>query len=333
MTWQHLLPLIFLGLMGFALLVYVVLDGFDLGVGLLLRLTREDAERDTMIASIGPFWDANETWLVLGVGLLLVAFPHAQGEVLGRLYLPVAVMLIGLILRGVAFDFRVKAQDSHKPLWNNAFFVGSLVASLAQGWMLGRYITAFNESAAALGFAWLIALALPAAYLLLGAGWLLWKTEGALQMRAAGWARASLPPVIAGVLAISLSTPIVSPAIFERWFSLPEFIGLLPVPLATAAAFIALWQLLKKPERVTGHLCWLPFMLTMMLIVLAFLGLAYSIYPWIIIDRIDVWHAAASTEALVVLLIGAGITIPAILAYTVFVYRVFRGKTRGLSYG
>jgi len=333
MTWQHTLPLIFLGLMGFALLVYVLLDGFDLGVGMLLQLTKEDSQRDTMIASIGPFWDANETWIVLGVGLLLVAFPHAQGEVLGRLYLPVAIMLIGLILRGVAFDFRVKAQDTHKPLWNNVFIIGSLVSSLAQGWMLGRYITAFSENFAALGFAALIAFALPAAYLLLGAGWLLWKTEGDLQLRAARWARAALPLVIAGVVAISLSTPFVSPAIFARWFSLPEFIGLLPVPLATTAAFVALWQLLKKPERVTGRLCWLPLVLTMLLIVLAFLGLAYSIYPWVIIEQIDVWQAAASTESLVVLLIGAGITVPAILGYTVFVYRVFRGKTRGLSYG
>ncbi len=333
MTLQNILPILFLGLMGFALLLYVVLDGFDLGVGMLLRVTGEDSERDMMIASIGPFWDANETWLVLGVGLLLVAFPHAQGEVLGRLYLPVAIMLIGLILRGAAFDFRVKAQDAYKPLWDAAFSIGSLVAALAQGWMLGRYVAGFAESRSALAFAAVIALALPASYLLLGASWLLMKTEGALQTRAAGWARAALPLVILGVGAISITTPIVSPAIFARWFSLPEFIGLLPVPLASAAAFVALWQLLRRPQGVTGALCGLPFALTLLLIVLAFLGLAYSLYPWLVIERINVWQAAASTETLVVLLIGVSVTIPAILGYTVFVYRVFRGKTRALSYG
>ena len=172
------LPVVFLALMGISMLAYVVLDGYDLGVGILLRRV-EDGEKDIMISSIGPFWDANETWLVLGVGILLVAFPMAHGVILGELYLPVALMLLGLILRGVAFDFRVKARAAHKHLWNNAFYAGSVLASFSQGVMLGLYITGFKNGWAEYGFAIITGLCLCAGYALLGAGWLIMKTEGA----------------------------------------------------------------------------------------------------------------------------------------------------------
>ena len=188
MNWAESLPVIFMALMGLAMLAYVVLDGYDLGVGLLLPRAG-DAEKDTMIASIGPFWDANETWLVLGVGILLIAFPKAHGMVLTAMYLPVALMLVGLILRGVAFDFRVKARDDHKPLWNRAFFAGSGLAAVAQGWMLGHYITGLQSGGWYDAFAAATALLLPAAYVLLGATWLIMKTEGDLQRRARDWAR------------------------------------------------------------------------------------------------------------------------------------------------
>jgi cytochrome bd ubiquinol oxidase subunit II len=175
MSFDQSLPLIFVALMGLSMLVYVLSDGYDLGVGMLLpRAT--DAEKDTMVASIGPFWDANETWLVLGVGILLIAFPKAHGLVLTELYLPVTLMLVGLVLRGVAFDFRVKAHDSHKAAWNGLFFGGSLLASMAQGWMLGRYVSGFGEGWNYPLFAAAIALTLPAAYVLLGAVWLVMKT-------------------------------------------------------------------------------------------------------------------------------------------------------------
>ncbi|MEP6506323.1 MAG: cytochrome d ubiquinol oxidase subunit II, partial [Betaproteobacteria bacterium] len=186
MTFDQSLPVIFMVIMGLALLTYVILDGYDLGVGLLMpRATL--AQKDTMIASIGPFWDANETWLVLGVGMLLIAFPKAHGMVLGALYMPVAFMLIGLILRGVAFDFRVKAQASHQAMWNRLFALGSAIASMAQGWMLGRYVTGLHDGWQFDAFAAAIALALPAAYVLLGACWLIMKTEGELQERAIAW--------------------------------------------------------------------------------------------------------------------------------------------------
>jgi cytochrome d ubiquinol oxidase subunit II len=331
-SFDHALPVIFLGLMGFAMLMYVVLDGYDLGVGMWLpRATT--GEKDVMVASIGPFWDANQTWLVLGVGILLIAFPVAQGVVLTALYLPVAMMLVGLIMRGVAFDFRVKARDDHKPLWNRIFSVGSALAAAAQGWMLGRYITAFDDGAVAWSFALLIAVTLPASYLLLGACWLIMKTEGELQRKAVRWARLMFLPLVAGIGAISLATPIVSPIVRARWFTLPEFIALAPIPLTTLAALGALWLLLRRPERVLGASCWVPFALVVGVFILAATGLAYSLYPYVVLDRLTVWEAASSPAALKVILIGVAISVPAILGYTAYAYWVFRGKARALTYG
>ncbi len=333
-AWQghEWLPLLFMGLMGLALLLYVVLDGYDLGVGMLMGLAPE-IHKDRMVASIGPFWDANETWLVLGVGLLLVAFPKAQGLILNALYLPVTLMLLGLMLRGVAFDFRVKVQAQWKPLWNLAFSAGSLLASLAQGWMLGRYITGFAAGWGYQLFAALIALALCAAYLLLGAGWLLMKAEGGLQGLAQRWAKRAWPAVVLGLVLVSLATPWVSQAVRERWFQLPQLIALLPIPLVTGLALLALRANLNS-SRVLGKLCWLPFALTVLVMLMGFFGLAYSLYPYVLIERMTVWQAAAAPKSLQFILVGALLTVPVILAYTVFAYRVFWGKSSGeLSYG
>ena len=330
MNWATALPVVFLGLMGLAMLVYVVLDGYDLGVGLLLHRA-SDEHKDTMIASIGPFWDANETWLVLGVGILLIAFPKAHGMVLTALYLPVALMLIGLILRGVAFDFRVKAQDRHKPLWNLSFFAGSGIAATSQGWMLGRYITGFAPGWEFQAFAAVIALLLPAAYVLLGAGWLLMKTEGELQREAVRWARIAWPPVVLGMGLISLATPWVSPTVRERWFSMPEFIALLPIPLTTVAA-LGLARAVLNSREVLGRLCWVPFAMVVGVFMLGAIGLAYSLFPYVVIDRLTIWQAASATESLAVIAIGCAITVPTIVGYTVWSYRVFWGKARELSY-
>jgi cytochrome d ubiquinol oxidase subunit II len=330
MSFDQMLPVIFMALMGLAMLAYVVLDGYDLGVGLLLPRA-SDAQKDTMIASIGPFWDANETWLVLGVGILLIAFPKAHGMVLGAVYLPVALMLVGLILRGVAFDFRVKAQDSHKPLWNRAFFAGSGLAATAQGWMLGAYVTGLKPGWHYSAFSAAIALELPAAYVLLGACWLILKTEGELQRRALLWARLAWGPVVLGMGLISVATPWVSATVRERWFSMPEFIALLPIPLITVLTLAGLRVLLGN-ERALGRMCALPLMLVVLVFVLGFFGLAYSLYPYVVIDRLTLWQAASSPEALKVILIGTVITVPAIAGYTVFAYRVFGGKTRDLKY-
>ena len=330
MSFDHILPVIFMALMGVSMLTYVVLDGYDLGVGLLIpRAT--DAQKDLMIASIGPFWDANETWLVLGAGILLIAFPKAHGMVLTALYLPVALMLIGLILRGVAFDFRVKARDEHKHLWNKAFFAGSGLASVSQGWMLGHYITGLGSGWQYELFAAAIALALPAAYVLIGAGWLIMKTEGELQAHAVKWARIAWPPVVIGIGLISLATPWVSATVRERWFSMPAFIALLPIPATTLAALVLL-RLSLNWNRVRGSLCWVPFVLMVVVFVLGFLGLAYSIYPFVVMDRLTLWHAASAPGSLKVILVGVAVTVPMIAAYTVFAYRVFWGKAGELSY-
>ena len=330
MTFDTMLPVIFMALMGISMLVYVVSDGYDLGVGMLMHRAT-DAEKDVMVASIGPFWDANETWLVLGIGILLVAFPKAHGLVLGELYLPVTLMLIGLTLRGVAFDFRVKAKDTHKQTWDRLFFAGSLLASVSQGWMLGRYISGFGEGWNYPLFAGAIAIALPMAYALLGAAWLVMKTEGELQERAVGWARTAWGPMVAGMVLISMDTPWISATVRERWFALPEIIALMAIPLVTGIALLTV-RVLLKTQIVRGPLCWLPFVLLIGVFVLGFLGLAYSIYPFVVIDKLTIWQAASSPAALKVILFGVCISVPAIAGYTVFSYRVFRGKTGELKY-
>jgi len=330
MSFDAMLPVIFMAIMGVAMLVYVVSDGYDLGVGMLMHRAT-DAEKDVLIASIGPFWDANETWLVLGVGILLVAFPKAHGLVLGELYLPVALMLVGLTLRGVAFDFRVKAKDTHKKSWDRLFFAGSTLAAVSQGWMLGRYVSGFGTGWNYPLFAAAIAVALPMAYVLMGATWLVMKTEGALQERAVQWARIAWAPMVGGLVLISMATPWVSATVRERWFSLPEFIALMAIPLMCGVSLLAVRALLGT-RHVRGAVCWLPFVLLVLVFVLGFLGLAYSIYPYVVLDRLTIWQAASSPEALKVILIGTCISVPAIAGYTVFSYRVFRGKTSELKY-
>ena len=332
LTLANALPLAFMAIMGLALLAYVILDGYDLGVGILLPFA-SNAEKDVMVSSIGPFWDANETWLVLGVGVLLICFPMAHGIVLTALYLPVAIMLLGLTLRGVAFDFRVKARDSHKATWNRLFAGGSLVTTMAQGWMLGAYVTGFQNDARGLLFSAGIALTLPAAYAMLGVGWLLMKTDGELQYKAARWGQRVLWPTGFALLGISLATPLVSQTVFAKWFVLPELFALLPIPLACVAAFFAIRHVLASPRVVQAGYGWIVFVATVVIFVLAFFGLAYSIYPYIVIDRLTVWDAASATESLVVIGIGVAITLPVIIVYTVFMYRVFWGKARELTYG
>ena len=325
------LPLFFVFAMGLALLIYVILDGYDLGIGLLLPLAAEE-EKDIMIASIGPFWDATETWLVLGIGVLLIAFPDAHGLVLTSLYIPVTLMLIGLVMRGVAFDFRVKAGEEHRRMWNFIFFLGSLIASFCQGWMLGDYITGLSSSTVSTLFSVLIALTLPALYIMLGAAWLLIKTEVELFDKAARWARVAILQMGAALLLISIATPLVSAEIAAKWFTLPNAISLAPIPLITAMIFISLaWLLFREHAlRLARH--WVVYAGLVLICLLSALGLAYSIFPEIVIGRMLIWEAAASVDSLLFIFVGTVITLPAIIAYTVYVYRVFGGKATHLSY-
>ncbi|MBK6739239.1 MAG: cytochrome d ubiquinol oxidase subunit II [Haliea sp.] len=328
---EQFLPVFFVMAMGLALLLYVILDGFDLGVGLLLPQATEP-EKDIMIASIGPFWDANETWIVLGIGILLIAFPKAHGIILTALYIPVTLMLFGLILRGVAFDFRVKAGSAHKQLWNRMFFLGSLIASMSQGWMLGAYITGLESGLTSVLFAALIALTLPALYVMLGAGWLLVKTEGELFDKAVSWGRRALPSMGFALILVSIATPIVSSEIAARWFTLPSAIGLLPIPVSCLVAYFALYHLLKRPDFIRTSNNWVVYALLILICLMAALGLAYSIYPDIILGRMDLYEAAAATDSLRFIFYGVAITLPVILFYSAYVFWVFRGKATDLSY-
>lgn len=331
MDWHTILSYVFLGILAFSVTVYAILDGFDLGVGMLMPRAEKD-EQNTMIASIGPFWDANETWLVLVVGVLFIIFPSAHSLILGNLYLPVTFMLVAIMVRGVAFDFRVKARPQHQPLWNTSFYVASMVIALMQGWMLGRYVTGFQTGAIDYLFSLGIALSAPAIYVLLGATWLLAKTEGDLQLKAQYWANQAWYPVVMCLVLLSLVTPYVSATVFNRWFSMPNVLLLAPIPLITAFALIYSKRLLQC-KSIAQKKTWQPFMLSVVAMVLTALGLGISLFPYVVIDQLTVTQASTSTPTMVVTLIGVAITMPMIIGYSIFAYWVFRGKAKDLVYG
>lgn len=324
------LPLVFMVLMGIAVLAYVVLDGYDLGVGMLMPAATE-AEQSVMVSSIGPFWDANETWLVLGVGILLSAFPVAHGIVLGALYLPVVAMLVGLMLRGVAFEFRMKAHGWHRELWNWLFWGGSFLASFCQGLMLGRYVTGFEAGFGYWLFAILVGASLCGGYVLMGATWLILKTEGALQQKAVAWALWGLAWVALGVGLVSLATPLVSETVSDKWFDFPRTLWVMVLPAATLAAGAWLWRATLAVRHGSSRHA-RPFMAAALIFALAFVGLAYSLYPYVVIDRLTIWEAAAPHSGLVALAVGTAIVLPFIAAYTVLSYRIFGGKARAGLY-
>lgn len=331
LDWPTLLPLIFAGLMGLAILIYVVLDGFDLGIGILFAVA-EPEEQDRMVAAIGPFWDANETWLVLAVGLLLVAFPMAHGVILTALYLPVFVLLVGLILRGVAFDFRAKVPSHRKHRWNKLFFAGSLIASLAQGYMLGVYVLGLAAGPAAMAFGALVAVCLAAAYAAMGAAWVIYKTEGDLQKKAVLWLRNTLVVTALGMAAVSLATPFASPRIFDKWFIFPEMLYLSPLPILSALLFLWLWRqtfVLPKPDDRHSLV---PFLTLAGIFALGFAGLAWSFYPFVVPDKLTIWQAASAPESLAIILVGTAVVLPIIIFYSFYAYSVFAGKAEDLRY-
>jgi cytochrome d ubiquinol oxidase subunit II len=325
------LPWAFAALMGLSILIYVVLDGFDLGVGILFPFATP-AERDRMVASIGPFWDANETWLVLAVGILLVAFPAAHGAILTALYLPVTVMLIGLILRGVAFEFRAKAPGLHKPWWDRAFLAGSLMTALSQGFMLGLYIMGLEWTLATAAFAGLTAVFLTVSYSFIGAAWVILKTDGALQWKAIDWARGGLWGLVLGMGAVSLATPFVSDRIHDKWFGWPQTALLAPLPLLSGAVILALWVTLRRLPLAGDRRAWVPFAGATALNILGFCGMAYSFYPYVVPERMTIYEAANAPDSLWIILIGTLFVLPVIIVYSVLSYVIFRGKATKLSY-
>jgi cytochrome bd ubiquinol oxidase subunit II len=325
------LPLVFMVLMGASVLAYVVLDGYDLGVGMLMPAASRE-EQSVMVSSIGPFWDANETWLVLGIGILLSAFPGALLEVLGGLYLPAVAMLVGIMLRGVAFELRMKAHGWHRELWNWLFWAGSFLASFCQGLMLGRFVTGFQPGFGYWLFAIVVGASLCGGYVLLGATWLILKTEGDLQRKSIAWARWGLLWVALGVGLVSLATPLVSETVRSRWFDFPRTLGVMLLPAATLAAGLWLWHATGAVRDGRAERHGRPFAAAAIIFVLAFLGLAYSIYPYIVIDRITIWQAAAHPSGLKALLVGAAIVLPFIAGYTILSYRIFGGKAKAGLY-
>jgi cytochrome bd ubiquinol oxidase subunit II len=331
MTMALDLPFIFAALMGVSILVYVILDGFDLGVGILFPFATPD-ERDRMVASIGPFWDANETWLVLAIGLLLVAFPVAHGAILTQLYLPVTLMLIALILRGVAFEFRAKAPAGHKRAWDFSFWFGSMLTGMTQGFMLGMYVMGLSWTWWHIAFAMLTGIFLTVAYSFIGATWVILKAEGALQAKAITWARDGLWGVVLGMGAVSMATPFVSSRIFDKWFSWPQMLWLAPLPIISALLIALIWWTLRRLPLENDRRAWLPFVATSLLFTLGFAGMAYSFFPFIVPEAITIYEAAAAPESLWIILVGTLIVLPMIAAYSAFSYFIFRGKATSLSY-
>ena len=333
MEWY--LPLIWAALIGVAVAMYVILDGFDLGIGILFPFAKSERERDQMVASIAPFWDGNETWLVLGGGGLWVAFPQAYAVIMPALYLPVIVMLLGLIFRGVAFEFRHVAEKS-KVYWNIAFAAGSIVAALAQGVILGGLIQGIkvqNGAFAGGAFDWatpfaaLCAIAVATGYALLGATWLVMKTEGAVTQRAREQAKWLLLGVLGFMALVSLWTPLAFDRIAARWFSTPNIYFLWPVPIVTVVVALAAWQWLLSGRTV------LPFLAVIALFLLGYLGLVISNFPYLVPPSLTVWQTAAVPASQIFMLIGTLILLPIILGYVVFIYWIFRGKVReGESY-
>ena len=328
MEWY--LPVIWAALIGTAVALYVILDGFDLGVGILFPFAKNDRERDQMVSSIAPFWDGNETWLVLGGGGLWVAFPRAYAVVMPALYLPVIVMLLGLIFRGVAFEFRTVAETSKK-YWNAAFAGGSTVAALMQGLILGGLVQGIKvENGEFAGgafdfatpFALLCALGVTAGYALLGATWLVMKTEGPVADRARAHAKWLLLGVLGFMGIVSLWTPLAIPRIAERWFSTPNIFFLWPVPVVTALVALMTWRWLDAGREIP------PFLATIVLFMLGYLGLAISTFPYLVPPSLTVWQTAAAPASQVFMLIGTVALLPIVLGYVVFVYWLFRGKVR-----
>jgi cytochrome d ubiquinol oxidase subunit II len=323
------LSLIWALIIAFSVMMYVVMDGFDLGIGMLYPFFREREDRDVMMNTVAPIWDGNETWLVLGGAGLFAAFPLAYSVVLSAVYLPLIFMLIGLIFRGVAFEFRFKASEHWRHVWDKAFIGGSLVATLAQGVVLGTFIEGLpvrDGQFAGGSLDWLApfpifcGVGLVVAYCLLGCTWLIMRTEGPLQERMHDLARPLALVLLVVIGIVSLWTPLAHEAIAQRWFSLPNLFWFLPVPLLVLLTF---QQLLRSVANYDNAK---PFVLTLVLIFLGYAGLGISLWPHIVPPSITFWDAAAPPQSQGFTLVGALLIIPFILAYTAWSYYVFRGK-------
>jgi cytochrome d ubiquinol oxidase subunit II len=321
-------------IIAFAVFAYVVMDGFDLGIGILFPAFAVGEERDQAMNSIAPVWDGNETWLVLGGGGLLAAFPLAYAIILPATYPLIIAMLLGLVFRGVAFEFRWR-DPGHRAFWDLAFSGGSLVAALSQGMILGAILQGVvveDRAYAGSWFDWLTpytlltGIGVAAGYALLGMTWLVWKTEGETQARAYRLAFRAAFATLALLVAVSLYTPALDAGYFDRWFTMPNFIFASQVPLLTAIIAGALFYTLKKRREAA------PFFLALAIFLLGMLGLGVSMWPYVVPHEVTIWDAAAPERSQVFMLVGVAITMPLIIAYTGWAYWVFRGKVGSEGY-
>jgi cytochrome bd ubiquinol oxidase subunit II len=324
------LPLICAGIIGLAVAMYVVLDGFDLGVGILFPYFPEEIQRDQTMNSVAPFWDGNETWLVLGGTGLLVAFPFAYAVIMSALYVPLIAMLLALVFRGVAFEFRWVAKPHHRK-WDIAFAAGSTVAAFCQGLMLGGLLTGIQVDGNHFGggafdwfnpFSLMCGFGLVVGYAFLGACWLVMKTVEGVEQIARRLARPLCITFLIFIVIVSVWTPLAFDRIAARWFSVPNMYYLAPIPLLTLALAVTSWRGIRGPHPS------LAFVGAVGLFVMAFIGLVISTMPYMVPPTITLWQAAAAPKSQSFILAGMSFLVPVILGYTVFVYRTFRGKIR-----
>ena len=322
------LVLIWTAILGLAVFLYVLLDGFDLGVGILFGFAPDTAARNVIMDSIAPIWDGNETWLVLGSLGLLAAFPLAFAIIIPAVYFPIMLMLLALVFRGVAFEFRFREAEL-RSFWDHGFHWGSVIATLAQGIVLGAFIQGFEVDGRRFAgssldcftpFSLLCGAALVCGYALLGAGWLVLKTEGEMQRRARRHGRLALLGVLTAIAAVSLWTPVLNGEIARRWFSWPNMAFLAPVPIGTALLGLFTWRAFASRREIA------PFAGGVGLFLLSFLGIAISLFPMIVPPHYTLWQASASSSTQVFLLVGTLVLLPVILLYTGWSYWVFRGK-------
>lgn len=325
------LPLIWAGILMLAVFIYVVLDGFDLGIGMLFALFGEREERDVLMNTVAPVWDGNETWLVMGGGGLFAAFPLAYAILMPAMYAPIIAMLLALVLRGVSFEYRWRTER-FKRFWDLCFIGGSALAAFSQGVILGALLQGVAVEGRAYAGGWfdwlspfsvLTGFGVVFGYALLGSAWLIMKTEGEIQRRARSMATVFTYVTVGMIVAVSLWTPFLGTDYWARWFAFPELLLTAPVPLAVAATTVFLMRSLQDAQHEAR-----PFVLSLALFALCFVGLGVSMFPWIIPTSVSVWDAAAPPSSQAFMLVGAMILIPLILAYTAYAYIVFHGKVR-----
>lgn len=325
------LPLVWAIIIMFGVVMYVIMDGFDLGMGILFPFFKDKHDRDVVMNTVAPVWDGNETWLILGGAGLLAAFPLAYSVILSAFYLPLILMLLGLIFRGVAFEFRFKAHEHERHFWDKSFIGGSIAATFFQGVTLGAFIDGIEvvDRAYAGGpldwltpFSIFTGLSLLVAYGLLGSTWLIMKTEGQLQERAYAITRKLVWVLLAVIVGVSIWTPFIDANIAERWFSLPNIIYLSPVPLLVAGSAYLLLRAVTNKAHAT------PFLFTLALVFLCYGGFGISLWPNVIPPDISIYEASSPPESQAFTLVGTLLIMPVILGYTVWAYYVFRGKVR-----